>query len=126
MASDSEIKADNFLVTAEMLLPDVVSKYPATRKVFDKYGLKGCGGPTGPRESVLWFARLHGVSIQQLLEELNEAARQSLESKVIQVRFEPTIADTIYRPFFASAAAFSVIFSALWGAVLLAVMSITY
>ncbi len=126
MAKNGERQFDNLLVTPEMLLPEVVSKYPSTRKVFDKYGLRGCGGPKGPREPVAWFARLHGVPLEQLLDELNEAAKQSLEGKITEIRFEPTTVDTIYRPFFASAAAFAVIFGALWGAILLAVMSITY
>jgi len=126
MKSNGERCSDKRLVTPEMLLPEVVAKYPATRKVFDKYGLRGCGGPTGPREPVAWFARLHNVPLQQLLDELNEAARESLEGKSVEVRFEPTIADTIYQPYFSAAAAFAVIFGGLWGAVLLAVMSITY
>lgn len=47
------------LVTEEMLIPEVVSQYPSTREVFDKYGLKGCGGPEGPRETIEFFARAH-------------------------------------------------------------------
>ncbi len=126
MTNNGERRFDNLLVTPEMLLPEVVSKYPATRKVFDKYGLRGCGGPLGPKEPVAWFARLHGVPLEQLLSELNEAAKQSLEGEVPGIRFETTISDTIYQPFFISASAFAVIFGALWGAILLAVMSITY
>ena len=49
------------MITAEAFLPDVVTQYPATRAVFDRYGLHGCGGPLGPREQIGWFARLHGV-----------------------------------------------------------------
>ncbi len=126
MRNDGEHHSNTRLVTPEMLLPEVVAKYPATRKVFDKYGLRGCGGPTGPREPVAWFARLHNVPLQQLLDELNEAARESLEGKSAEIRFEPTIADTIYQPYFSAAAAFAVVFGGLWGAILLAVMSITY
>jgi metal-sulfur cluster biosynthetic enzyme len=69
---------------------------------------------------------LHNVPLQQLLDELNEAARESLEGKSAEIRFEPTIADTIYQPYFSAAAAFAVVFGGLWGAILLAVMSITY
>lgn len=96
-----------------MLLPEVVERYPETRKVFNKYGLKVCGGLKGPREPVAWFARLHNVPLQQLLDEPNEAARESLEGKVTEVRFEPTIADTIYQPYFSPASAFAVVFSAI-------------
>ncbi|MGQ9463308.1 MAG: NnrS family protein [Candidatus Fervidibacter sp.] len=125
MARDGKRKDVKVIITAETLLPEMVTQYPATRKVLDKYGLKGCGGPTGPREPVAWFARLHNVPLQQLLDELNQAARESLEAERATVRFEPTIADIIYQPFFASAAAFAVVFGALWGAVSLAVMGIS-
>jgi len=76
MRKEGEHHSNTRLVTPEMLLPEVVAKYPATRKVFDKYGLRGCGGPTGPREPVARFARLHNVPLH--LDELNEAARKSL------------------------------------------------
>lgn len=125
MSQNGERKDVKVMITAETLIPEMVTKYPATRKVLDKYGLKGCGGPSGPREPVAWFARLHNVPLQQLLDELNQAARESLESEKATFRFEPTIADVIYQPFFASAAAFAVVFGGLWGAVSLAVMGIT-
>ena len=79
MAQQGDGRRDDLLVTPDMLLPDMVAKFPATRQVLDKYGLKGCGGPTGPREPVAWFARLHDVPLQLLLDELNDAARQSLQ-----------------------------------------------
>ncbi len=125
MAQQGDGRQDERLVTPDLLLPDMVAKFPATRQVLDKYGLKGCGGPTGPREPVAWFARLHNVPLQQLLDELNEAARQSLQGGETTVRFEPTFADTIYRPYFAAASLLAVVFGALWGAVSLAVMGIT-
>lgn len=122
MAYDGESRNDKTpLITADMLLPDVVEKYPATRAVLDKYGLKGCGGPTGPREPVAWFARLHGVPLKLLLQELNEVAR----GEQTPIRFAPSLADMIYQPFFASAAAIAVVFGALWGAVMLSLMGIT-
>jgi hypothetical protein len=68
---------------------------------------------------------LHNVPLQQLLDELNEAARQSLQGGETTVRFEPTLADTIYQPYFTAAAFLAVVFGALWGAVSLAVMGIT-
>ncbi|MDT7971374.1 MAG: DUF1858 domain-containing protein, partial [Armatimonadota bacterium] len=125
MAKQGDGRQDERLVTPDMLLPDMVAKFPATRQVLDKYGLKGCGGPTGPREPVAWFARLHNVPLQQLLEELNEAARQSLQDGETTIRFELTFADTIYQPYFTAAAFLAVVFGALWGVVSLAVMGIT-
>ncbi|MBI3950739.1 MAG: DUF1858 domain-containing protein [Acidobacteria bacterium] len=101
-------------ITADMLLPEIVGRYPATRTVLDKYGLKGCGGPTGPREAVAWFARLHGVPLERLLQELNEAARQTQPESVT---FQPSLADTIYRPFFLAGLATVLSLGCLWGAI---------
>ena len=94
-------------------LPDVVYRYPSTRAVFDRYGLQGCGGPLGPYEQVGWFARLHGVSVDTLLAELNEAARGSAPA----AEFSPSIADTIYRPFFLAGLATVLTLGCLWGAI---------
>ncbi len=102
------------IITAEMLLPDIIGRYPATRDVFDRYGLKGCGGPTGPREQVAWFSRLHGVPLDRLLEELSEAARQPQPQGVT---FEPSLADTIYRPFFVAGMLTVLSLGCLWGAI---------
>ncbi|MFA0776535.1 MAG: hypothetical protein PVTTEEND_000249, partial [Candidatus Fervidibacter sp.] len=72
MAQQGDGRQDERLVTPDLLLPDMVAKFPATRQVLDKYGLKGCGGPTGPPEPVAWVARLHNVPPQPLLDGLNE------------------------------------------------------
>ena len=100
-------------ITAESLLPEVVSCYPSTRAVFDQYGLQGCGGPLGPHEQVGWFARLHGVSIDRLLAELNEAAKSALPI----AEFSPSSADSIYRPFFLAGIATVLTLGCVWGAI---------
>jgi hypothetical protein len=101
-------------ITGESYLPDVVSRYPSTRAVFDRYGLQGCGGPLGPFEQVGWFARLHGVAIDKLLVELNEAARVSAP---VAAEFSPSIGDTIYRPFFLAGIATVLTLGCVWGAI---------
>jgi hypothetical protein len=101
-------------ITAEAFLQDVVTRYPATRAVFDRYGLHGCGGPLGPREQIGWFARLHGVPVDVLLRELNEATSQTL---VGPADFAPSIADTIYRPFFLAGIATVLTLGCVWGAI---------
>ncbi len=101
-------------ITAENLLPDVIARYPATRAVFDRYGLHGCGGKQGPREQIGWFARLHGVPIDELLRGLNESATQSLAGPA---EFAPSIADTIYRPFFLAGIATVLTLGCMWGAI---------
>jgi len=101
-------------ITADSFLPDVVSVYPSTRSVFDHYGLQGCGGPLGPYEQVGWFARLHDVPIDPLLAELNEAAGKSDPAAA---EFSPSIADTIYRPFFLAGIAVVLTLGCMWGAI---------
>jgi hypothetical protein len=101
-------------ITADMFLPDMVTLHPATRAVLDQYGLHGCGGPQGPHEQIGWFARLHGVPIDQLLKELNQAATQSGSATA---KFAPSLADTIYRPFFLAGLATVMTLGCVWGAI---------
>jgi uncharacterized protein involved in response to NO len=101
-------------ITAEMFLPNVVEQYPATRTVLDRYGLQGCGGPGGPSEPIGWFARLHGVPIDQLLRELNDAAKNSGAATATAER---SIADTIYRPFFIAGMVTVLTLGCVWGAI---------
>jgi uncharacterized protein involved in response to NO len=101
-------------INANSSLPDVLSRYPSTRAVFDRYGLQGCGGPLGPHEQVGWFAKLHGVAIDKLLVELREAATASAAAAA---EFSPSIADTIYRPFFLAGIATVLTLGCLWGAI---------
>ncbi|MFS8085175.1 MAG: DUF1858 domain-containing protein [Acidobacteriota bacterium] len=100
-------------ITEDMFIPDIVARYPATRAVLDRYGLKGCGGPQGPQEPVAWFARLHCVPADEILRELNEAAAQPAEPDI----FKPSIADTIYRPFFLTGIGTVLTLGCLWGAI---------
>lgn len=104
----------NPAISADAFLPDIVSQYPATRVVFDRYGLHGCGGQLGPREQVGWFARLHGVPVDKLLDELRQAANQP---GFVADEFSPSIADTIYRPFFLAGIATVLTLGCMWGAI---------
>lgn len=78
-------------------LPEILRAYPQVRAVFDRYGLKGCGGKHGPAESVEFFARSHGVDEARLLRELTEAAQEPASSAA---PVKASLADTIYKPFF--------------------------
>ena len=104
---------ENQRITEDMFIPEVVARYPATRAVFDRYGLKGCGGPQGPQEQIGWFARVHCVPAEEILRELNDAAATPIQFDV----FEPSIADTIYRPFFLTGIGTVLTLGCLWGAI---------
>ena len=49
-----------FAISPELLLPELLGSHPETRIVFDRHGLRGCGGPLGPCESIRFFARATG------------------------------------------------------------------
>ena len=101
-------------ITAFMSLPDIVRRYPRARQVLDRYGLQGCGGTNGPNETVGWFARLHGVPLEKLLSELNEAKTAGNNEVIV---FLPSTADTIYRPFFIAGLATVLTLGCVWGAI---------
>lgn len=85
--------------------------------MFDKYGLKGCGGADGPYESLRVFARAHEVDLQRLIQELEESNSSVNESSSDQIA--PALGDVIYRRFFLAAVAFLLTVGASWGAAIL-------
>src|SRR5262245_16489561 len=47
----------------QMLIPDLLKAAPQARVVLDRYGLRGCGGPLGPVETLGFFAKAHDVPL---------------------------------------------------------------
>ncbi|HJT90182.1 MAG TPA: DUF1858 domain-containing protein [Bryobacteraceae bacterium] len=109
-------------ITCEMELPEILSRYPGCRKVFDRYGLVGCGGPLGPRESLAFFARAHRVDEACLLAELKEAARTSVLA-ASSPDYQPGPGDVIYRRFFRAGILTMFTFGCMLGAINLAIMA---
>lgn len=108
-------------VNESMQIPDLLRAAPQVRPVLDRYGLKGCGGPLGPAESLGFFARAHDVPIDHLLRELQESLLRPetiADASVTGTLGEPG-ADAIYRPFFKAGIAIVLTFGAVWGAYLL-------
>ena len=105
-------------VSERTLIPDLVAEYPQARAVLDRYGLRGCGGPQGPVESLGFFARAHDVPLDRLLGELRRETVQPLKASAPQVP-AASLADTIYRPFFFAGIATVLTLGAVWGAYLL-------
>ncbi len=105
------------------MLPDLLGAHPRLRAIFDRYGLRGCGGPLGPAETVGYFARAHGVDVDRLIEELNAAVKDPSTLPVADDTerhdFLETLSDTIYRRFFKAAVVVVMTAGAVWGAVLL-------
>ena len=108
-----------------MELPGILSRYPGCRKVFDRYGLVGCGGPLGPQESLAFFARAHRVDEGRLLAELQGAAQNSiLEAET--PGYTPGPGDLIYRRFFRAGILTMFTFGCVLGAINLAIMAASH
>jgi hypothetical protein len=99
-----------------MMIPELLRAAPQTRPVLDRYGLRGCGGPTGPVESLELFARAHDIHLDRLLDELRQATEQPTPPpREMRKRRE----DAIYRPFFRAGILVALTAGAVWGAWLL-------
>jgi hypothetical protein len=85
------------MITKDWTLPEVIGRYPGTRRVFDETGLHGCGGASGPHETVEFFSRVHGVPLEKLLADL-EAAKD--EGAPV---YREDLGDVLYRRFFRAA-----------------------
>src|SRR5262245_4397428 len=105
-------------LTERVLIPELLRASPQVRPVLDRYGLRGCGGPLGPHESLGFFAKAHDVPLPRLLAEI-QAALASREPAAAGDT-QPRPADTIYRPFFRAGIAVVLTLGAAWGAYLLA------
>src|SRR6516165_8303917 len=104
-------------VDEKVMIPDLLQAAPQARPVLDRYGLRGCGGPLGPVESLGFFAKAHDVPIERLLQELRGALEQP--DVVSPDPAGDSLADTIYRPFFKAGIAIVLTLGAVWGAYLL-------
>ena len=100
-------------ITKLTAVSDVVKLCPGARRIFDKYGLKGCGGEHGPTEPLGFFAAVHKVDVEKLIEELNaELKNPSAETYT----YQEGLGDYIYRRFFKAGIAVVLTVGCLWGA----------
>jgi hybrid cluster-associated redox disulfide protein len=61
-------------ITADMIIHDVVAKYPETIRVFQGHGLPCTACEVGSRESITGGAKVHGLAVDPLVADLNHAA----------------------------------------------------
>ncbi len=109
-------------ITPDSLIPDVIRRNPLARSVFDRYGLRGCGGRTGPVESIRFFAQTHGVDEGRLLAELSRAGCTPSAGDAVGLSVSnpaPQAIDTIYRRFWTAGILLVLTAGATWGAWLL-------
>ncbi|MCL4873249.1 DUF1858 domain-containing protein [bacterium] len=63
------------VITRDMIIGEVMEKYPGTAEVFRKYFGKGCFDcPGSGYEDIDFGSGMHNADIDALLRELNEAA----------------------------------------------------
>lgn len=103
-------------LSTDTMVPAILAAWPAAREVFDRHGLRGCGGESGPAETLGFFARAHGVDFAQLVGELRTAI--ALPDRP-RARAESRPVDSIYRRFFFGGVAVALTAGATWGAYLL-------
>ena len=100
-------------ITRNTSLAEVVQACPTARKIFDKHGLKGCGGASGPMESLAFFAAVHQVDADALVQELNAEMRNPSPDKYV---YQESLGDYIYRRFFKAGIVVMLSIGGLWGA----------
>jgi Domain of unknown function (DUF1858)/NnrS protein len=117
------LQANPLPLTPQTMLPDLLGRHPLARAVFNRYGLRGCGGAQGPAESLEFFAKTHGVPLSQLVDELDEVVRDAHAAQKAERELRDAGAarpiDTIYRPFFTAGIGVVLTAGAAWGALLL-------
>jgi hybrid cluster-associated redox disulfide protein len=59
-------------ITKDMLIEDVIKKYPETAIVFSRYNIGCVGCFAASSETIEDIARVHGTDIKKFLKELNE------------------------------------------------------
>ena len=100
-------------ITKLTSVAEIVKRCPTARRVFDEYGLKGCGGEHGPTEPLAFFAAVHKVDVDRLVSELNAELRKPAAETYV---YQETLGDFIYRRFFKAGIAVVLSVGCLWGA----------
>ncbi len=111
-------------IDEESTVREVIATYPSTIAAFDKYGLMGCGGASGPIEPLRWFAQVHHVDLPQLLAEVREAARAGQAPAVEPMTPARLARENLYRRFLKAALLFTFTGGATLGAWALILMGI--
>lgn len=65
------------LINKEMIIGEVIEKYPATEGVFKRHFGKGCFTcPGAKNEDIAFGSMMHNADIDTVVKELNEAAKK--------------------------------------------------
>jgi hypothetical protein len=101
-------------ITKDTSVAEIAKLCPGARRIFDKHGLRGCGGEHGPSEPLEFFAAVHQANLEELLRKINaEFASPSSKPYV----YKASLQDYIYRRFFKAGVAIVLTVGCLWGAI---------
>ncbi len=64
------------MITKEMSIGEVVTKYPQTIPIFQAHGMGCLGCAVAKFENVAEGAAAHGINIEKLVEDLNKSINQ--------------------------------------------------
>jgi len=101
-------------VNAETSVSEIVKYCPGIRRIFDRHGLRGCGGEHGPRESLAFFANVHCIKVDELIQEINDEIQHPAVEPYV---YKESLPDFIYRRFFKAGVLTVLTVGCLWGAV---------
>lgn len=65
------------LISADMTINEIISKYPISVKVFAKYGITCAGCHMGHHETLRQGIAGHGIPLEPILSDLNRFAKES-------------------------------------------------
>jgi hypothetical protein len=101
-------------ITGNTSVAEIVKLCPNARRIFDRHGLKGCGGEHGPSEPLAFFAAVHEANVDELLHEINAEMESPSTQRYV---YNETLQDYIYRRFFKAGVAVVLTVGCLWGAI---------
>ena len=101
-------------ITGNTSVAEILRRCPNARRIFDRHGLRGCGGGNGPSESLSFFAAVHQADLKELLREIKAELSSPSEQSYV---YKETLQDYIYRRFFKAGVLVVLSVGCLWGAI---------
>lgn len=88
----------NGLIKKEMLIADIIERFPYTKEVFARYGV--CSGGIIPRETLEFFTRAHQINLEEILVKLNKASHKPSSTKTETAVPRESVGEILWRRFF--------------------------
>ncbi|MFV1976906.1 MAG: DUF542 domain-containing protein [Candidatus Scalindua sp.] len=109
-------------ITGNTTVKDIIKHNPETKGVFSKYGLLECGGEYGPEEAIYFFARVHNVDPDSLMNELNDVISGKVAAPEVAAEDAESAYENIYIKFVKTAIIIALSSGCVYGAFMLLYM----